>query len=77
MIFLKNCSKVKICARSCVVQAKKNYTRAISFIKDKNVRPYDYTNSIGQILLDRFSIKPKETLLKNTGWDNSIAKLFN
>ena len=66
--------------------SKKNYIRAISFIKDKNVRPYDYTNSIGQILLDRFSIMPKETLVKNMGWDNSgihcvaetsIAKLFN
>ena len=66
--------------------SKKNYTRAISFIKDKNVRPYDYTNSIGQILLNRFSIMPKETLVKNMGWDNSgihcnssnaISELFN
>ncbi len=72
--------------RKLRAKSKKNYTRAISFIKDKNVRPYDYTNSIGQIILNRFSIMPKETLVKNTGWDNSglhckssalISKKFN
>ncbi|UKI54317.1 MAG: glycosyltransferase [Treponema sp.] len=84
--FFEKLFKSKNLCKKLRSASKKNYTRAISFIKDKNVRPYDYTNSIGQILLDRFSIMPKETLVKNTGWDNSgvhcdsdnsIAKLFN
>lgn len=84
--FFEKLFKSKNLCKKLRSASKKNYTRAISFIKDKNVRPYDYTNSIGQILLNRFSIMPKETLVKNTGWDNSgvhcasdnsIAKLFN
>lgn len=83
--FFARLFKNKKMCRKLRLASKKNYTRAISFIKDKNVRPYDYTNSIGQILLERFSIMPKETLVKNTGWDNSgvhcaedtpIARLF-
>ncbi len=83
--FFKKVYKTPSLAKKLRKASKKNYTRAWAFMTDPNVRPYDYTNSCGQILLDRYSIMPKKTLVKNTGWDNSgvhcdesspIAKVF-
>ncbi|MDR9859126.1 glycosyltransferase family 2 protein [Treponema socranskii] len=69
--FFQNLFRDKQRLKLLRTKSKKNFIRAFALMHDPNCRPYDYTNSIGQILLNRYSIMPKETLVKNTGWDNT------
>lgn len=69
--FFQNVYKNKKLAKKLRTASKKNYTRAFGFRTEAEVRPYDFTNSCAQILLDRYTIMPKKTLVRNTGWDNT------
>lgn len=55
-------------------KSRKNYVYAFGLCSPSDssrIRPYDWTNSIYQILNDRYSIMPKVSLVKNNGWDGS------
>ena len=53
--------------------SKKNFIYAFGLLPPStaSIRPMDYTRSIFQIINNQYSIVPKISLVKNTGWDLS------
>ena len=55
-------------------KSRKNFIYAFGLCSpapSEKIRPMDYTSSIYQCVENLYSIMPKETLVKNEGWDNS------
>lgn len=65
----KNRKKTALLRRA----SKKNFIYAFGLLPPStaSIRPMDYTRSIFQIMNNQFSIMPKVSLVKNTGWDLS------